>query len=225
MKRRYWILILCFIISGCSNIPFKKTEDIPLGQVEPAFVVSQFKKRIPVKINLLNSIVFEYNWQEFLGIGQIAADTKKETFMVVCLNPMGIKLFELSGDRQTTKRRFVMEMLAKKGDISKAVGADIRRIYFDLIPAPNAAAIKNKYELIFKESAGAGRLEYIFAGADYYLVEKKYFEDNQLVWDVSYYEYQLKNGKLYPMGIILKNFKHDYRLIVRLKEVQSDESD
>ncbi len=225
MKHRYLvgIWILCLIISGCSSIPFKKTVYMPLGQVDPAFVLKRFEAGIPEKINLLNSIVFEYNWQEFLGIGQIAINTEKETFMLVCLNPMGMKLFELSGDKDSTERRFVMEMLAKKGDLAEAVGVDIRRIYFDLVPLPDAEIIKNKYEIIFKQTSGNGRLEYVFAGVDGYLVKKKYYENKRPLWEVSYYEYQLKNGKLYPQGIILKNFKYDYRLIIRLKEIQLNE--
>ncbi len=66
---------------------------------------------------------------------------------------------------------------------------------------------------------GSGIVEYIFAGADGYLVEKNYYEKDILNWRVSYYEYRQKDGKIYPRGIILKNYKYRYSLTVRLKEI------
>ncbi len=224
MKRRYAICILSFIIFACSSVPFTKTVYTPLGQVEPVSVLSSYREKVPDEINLLNTIVFEYRWRKFSGIGQVTADMLEKTFAVVCINPMGVKLFEISGDKDTTNSRFVMEPLSKKGDIAKAVGEDIRRIYFDLIPQSNAESIKSKYKLIFKQAHNAGIIEYVFAGVDGYLIEKKYYEDGDPVWGVSYYEYRIKGGKLYPGGIILNNFKYNYRLIVRLKEVQDNES-
>ncbi|MFA4830297.1 MAG: hypothetical protein WC594_13885, partial [Thermodesulfovibrionales bacterium] len=63
--------------------------------------------------------------------------------------------------------------------------------------------------------------EYVFAGADGNMVEKNYYEDNTLIWRVSFYEYRQKDGKIYPGGIILNNYKYGYSLTVRLKEIQA----
>jgi len=64
-------------------------------------------------------------------------------------------------------------------------------------------------------------LEYVFAGVQQNLIEKRYYHDDQLLWTVSYYEYQRKEGKLYPGGIVLKHHQYHYQLIVRLKEIRS----
>jgi outer membrane biogenesis lipoprotein LolB len=64
-------------------------------------------------------------------------------------------------------------------------------------------------------------MEYIFAGAGGNLVEKNYYEDSALNWGISYYEYQEQDGRIYPRGIILKNYKYSYSLTVRLKEVRT----
>ncbi len=40
-----------------------------------------------------------------------------------------------------------------------------------------------------------------------------------MIWKVRYYEYRHEGGKEYPMGIVLDNFQHGYRLIVKVKEI------
>ncbi len=106
------------------------------------------------------------------------------------------------------------------------VGEDIRRIYFDLLPPPgdpvqpDAQVTKRRYEVVFRQ----GELEYVFAGTGGYLVQKSCYNGFRLLWRVSYYEYQEKDGKIYPRGIILDNRKYGYRLIADLKEIQDHES-
>ena len=60
----------------------------------------------------------------------------------------------------------------------------------------------------------------MFAGEPTDLRTKTYYEDNRVVWRVSYYDYLLKDGKQFPLGIILQNYRHGYRLIVRQKEIR-----
>ncbi|MFA6054224.1 MAG: hypothetical protein WC769_02495, partial [Thermodesulfovibrionales bacterium] len=115
---------------------------------------------------------------------------------------------------------FALDEFTKKGDFSAIVGEDIKRIYFDQIPSSEAAIVKEKYRIIFRQPSGAGIMEYIFAGPDVNLTEKSYYEDDALVWRVSYYEYQSDERKLYPRGIILKNYKYGYGFMVKLKEIQ-----
>lgn len=224
MKRRRTeaVCLLFIIILGCSKIPFKRAACTSLEHLNPASVLEKHRRGIPEKINALNTIVFQYNWRKIMGIGQIALDIPKKTFSLVCINPMGLKLFEISGDKDKTDSKYIVEMLkekAKKGNIARAVGDDVRRMYFNLVPSPTAEIIKKKYEIIFTDPFGAGHIEYVFAGADTYLVHKKYYENNRLLWKVSYYEYQVKNEKLYPGGIIIDNYQYDYRLTVRLKKI------
>ena len=121
------------------------------------------------------------------------------------MNPVGIKLFELTGNRQEVKCSFVLKELLQRGDLPRAVGEDIRRIYFDLLPSPEAKIEKEKYRIIFSQPSGAGLIKYIFAGSNHWLIEKHYFEKKQNLWSVYYYNYILDKGRLYPAGLILKN--------------------
>lgn len=213
------IFIFLICLTACGGIPFQKTTSEPLDSVEPRALVEKFKSNSPENFRLINTIVFEYNWNKLSAIGYIDVDTIKQTFTVVCINHVGIKLFELSGDRNRIETHFVLGQFSEKGNFANAVGEDIRRIYFDLIPSSEAKVKKKKYQVRFIEPSAAGVVEYVFAGAEGYLVEKGYYEEDMLSWKVSYYEYQQKDGIIYPAGIILKNYKYGYTLTIKLKEI------
>lgn len=221
MKQLPALLIVLVCLHGCSVIPFQKTPYVPMDSVDPQVLVQDFRSKSPESFQIMNTIVFEYNWNKFSGIGYIYVDTAEKEFRVVCMNPMGVKLFELSGDKDGIVQHFVLEQFSKKGNFAATVGEDIRRIYFDLVPSSGAQVKKKKKEIVFSEPAGAGTMEYIYAGAGGYLVEKNYYEDSALNWGIAYYEYQEQDGRIYPRGIILNNYKYSYSLTVRLKEVRT----
>ncbi|MEW6599914.1 MAG: hypothetical protein AB1499_03000 [Nitrospirota bacterium] len=216
-----FLFISALLLYGCSSVPFEKTVYVPLDAEDPWRIVERFNDESPASFQLINTIVFEYNWNKFSAIGYIYVDTGEKAFRVVCMNPMGVKLFELSGDKSGIVPHFVLQQFSEKGNFSGTVGEDIKRIYFDLAPSRAAHVKKKKYEIIFSEPAGAGTMEYVYAGAGGRLIEKKYYEGNALNWKISYYEYQLQNGRIYPRGIILSNYRYGYSLTVRLKEVQA----
>lgn len=219
MRNLQAILIFLICLTGCSSIPFQKTTYVPLDRVEPWSLVERFKNNSPENFRQINTIVFEFNWNKMSAIGYIDVNTKKQTFTVVGINHLGIKLFELSGDRNRIETYFLIEQFSEKGNFTDAVGEDIRRIYFDLIPSSEAKVKKKRHRIKFSEPFDVGVIEYTFAGTGGYLIEKDYYEEGILNWTVSYYEYQQKCEKVYPSGIILKNYKYGYTLTIRLKEV------
>jgi outer membrane biogenesis lipoprotein LolB len=216
------LLIWVVLAAGCAHIPFQETRRISVESDDPKSVVAQFKANSPDNFQLLNSVVFEYSWQSFMGIGYVDVNRQNSTFKLVCLNPLGVQLFELSGDRDTIVPHHVMPALTEfGGDLPTAVGTDIRRIYFDLVPSDKARIAKSTYEIKFSEPYGAGVMEYEFAGEERELVGKSYYENDDIIWRISYYEYREQNGKHFPQGIIMKNYKYGYQLTVRQKELYS----
>ena len=219
MKRLVFVLLMLFLMIGCESIPFKKALDEPYYSANPAMLRERFQASIPERLRLLNTIVFEYNWKTFSGIGFVEVDAAERTCSLVCINQMGMKLFELSIDKDSINTLFALPEFTAKGNFGKMVGEDIKRIYFDLVPSGEAEVDKKKFSVAFRQREGAGTAEYVFSGPDRYLTEKTYYENGSPVWRVSFYEYLNKNGKIYPGGTILKNYLYGYRLIVRLKEV------
>ncbi len=220
MKMPSCLIILLFLF-GCSVVPFQETARVPLAQESPQSFVERFRTGIPDSFQLLNTVVFEYNWRKFSGIGYVDINRRDKIFKVVCLNPLGVKLFELSGDQNSVTNLYTIAAFTRYGDIAAVVGNDIRRIYFDLLPSPEARIWKRKYSISFRQPSGPGTLEYVFAGAEGDLIEKNYYHDAGIVWRVSYYEYREQNGMRFPRGILFLNYQYHYRLTVRQKEFRS----
>ena len=221
MKRVVILILGVLLAAGCASVPFQETRHVSFESVDPKSVVEQFKVNTPGNFQLLNSVVFEYSWQTFMGIGYIDINRQNGMFKVVCLNPLGVQLFELSGDGNTIVTHNVMPALMEYGDLPTAVGTDIRRIYLDLVPSDSACILKSKYKINFSQHYGSGVMEYEFAGEGRELVEKVYYENDEIIWRISYYEYREQNGKHYPQGIIMINYKYGYKLTVRQKELYS----
>ena len=213
------MLLLFGVLSGCGGpVPFAPAPDMQVP-VDPAALVSRFQEHVPDRFHLLSSIVFEYNWFTVAGIGYLDLNTRDGSYKVSCMNHLGVKLFEFSGDRSGLQSQYVIEPLAKQGNIVVAVSEDIKRIYLDLTPAPDARFIERKHSALFRQRAGDGALEYEFSGEGMRLAGKTYREDHRAVWRVSYSEYREKDGKFYPMAVVFKNYRFGYRLTVRQKEI------
>jgi hypothetical protein len=219
MIRSILLLILALLFAGCADVPFKAPQDVSYEFLDPKTMVEQFAARTPENFQILNSVVFEFSWKSFMGIGYIDISRQNSLFSVVCLNPLGVQLFELSGDRDSVRTHSALPALLEYGDLPAAVGGDIRRIYYDLLPSSDALIFKKKNSIAFLQPSGKGRMEYIFKGSDKVLVEKNYYENNEIAWGISYYEYLEQDGKYLPQGIIFVNYKHGYQLTVRRKEL------
>lgn len=214
-------LLLALLVAGCAApSPFRETPAVPLGQLEPARVRDDFRALLPERFQLLNSVVFEFAGQSFAAIGYLEIDRGDDSFRVTCLNPLGVRLFELSGRDGAIQAGSVLPPLMRYGDLPAVVGSDIARIFLDLIPASDAQVWRTKRTLSFWQPAGAGRMQYLFAGPRHDLLEKNYYEDARIQWGVSYYDYVDLKGKRHPRGIVLTNHERGYRLTVRQKEVQ-----
>jgi outer membrane biogenesis lipoprotein LolB len=218
MKRS--LVVIMMLVAGCATVPFHEAALVPLQSADPQVVVERFRSGNPESFQLLNTIVFEYTWFTFGGIGCLEVNAKDRFYKVALMNHMGVKLFEVSGNRDGVLSQSAIGPLADKGDIARAVGDDIMRVYFDLVPSAEARVAHKKNRLVFRQPSDAGALEYVFAGEPTVLRTKTYYEDNRAVWRVSYYDYLIKNEKHFPAGIILQNYRHGYRLIVRQKEIR-----
>jgi hypothetical protein len=207
---------------GCGTVPFQEVELVALGEVDPEAVREEFAEALPVEFLVVNSVTFHFKGRAFSAIGYTNVDALKKTFTVVGLHPAGgLKLFEVSGNSSDAECGFALEEFSRWGGFAEAVAEDTRRMYFDRIPAPDAKVSKEKYRILFRQPAAEGELEYVFAGADGALVDKRYYEKGSRIWNASYYEYRRENGRLYPTGIILDDHRRGYRLVVRLREIRS----
>jgi outer membrane biogenesis lipoprotein LolB len=206
---------------GCSSVPFQKTRYVPQDQAELLRAVEQYDLRLPEYIQLLNTMVIEYQWKKLSCLGVIELKMREHTYAVACLSPLGVKLFEVSGNRDGVTDSYVLADVIRDDALIQTIGEDMKRIYFDLVPSSGASTIVKKDRAIIRRGADAGIMKYEFGGEDISLVNKSYYENNVLKWKVSYYEYQEKDGQLHPGGIVLNNYVQGYRLTLTLKEIMN----
>ncbi len=220
--QRVFVFIVALCMVGCRPPPFPEVERVPLAGVDPEGLRARFASALPGRFQVVNSVSFHYFGQAFSALGFTDVDSKKKTFTIVGLHPVGgVKLFELVGDADDVEVAFIREEFTRRGDFAGVVAADTRRMYFDRVPAPSAEISRGKQRIVFRQAVGEGELEYVFAGAKGVLVQKRYYEGDVKIWTVSYYEYRYQDGKLYPAGIVLEHHEHGYSLVVRLKEILS----
>lgn len=212
--------LFLLVFAGCSTVPFHEENQIPLGTTDTRDIVQRFGESVPDDFHLVSSIVFDYGLLAVSGIGYVDISTVTGRYKVLCMNQLGVKLFEFQGDRNGLISQYAIEPLARQGKISEAVAEDIKRVYLDLVPPADAGVTKKKNSVIFRQRYDGGVLEHEFAGGVPLLIKKTYREDHRRVWDVSYYEYRQKNGKLYPMAVTFSNYRYGYRLIVKHKEIR-----
>lgn len=221
MRKALLSIMLFLFIAGCRTVPFQDTEYVPMEPGDPWSIVEHSKARTPDNFQLLTTVVFEYNSRAFSGIGTVKINRPDRIFRAAAMSPMGVKLFEFSGDQNSVTTHYVIADLSRYGDFAVAVGDDIRRIYIDLFPDPQAEVRRSRNKLIFRQSSGPGYVEYVFAGAGRDLVEKNYYDDDGIVWRASYYEYRDQDGMRWPKGIVFVHYLHGYRLIIRQKELHT----
>ena len=219
---RLLVAMLLCLLAGCAGLPCHRGEQLPMAGQAPAEVAARSVAATPEKFSGFNSIVFEFAGQKFLGIGFIEIDRKERSFRVICLNPMGVKLFDLSGNDRGTTMNFAIEPLAKAGDIATAVANDIRRIYFDLAPRDNATPRAGQERLVFGGGVPGGYQEHIFNGRGD-LAEKRRYDDQLIAWQVFYQDYRESGGKRTPATIVITDYKSGYQLTIREKEQPVDD--
>jgi hypothetical protein len=221
LKRMIITGIALLLLAGCGTIPFQKPIEISMENAEPGNVKETFSLMLPDRFQIVSTIAFDYKGHSISFIGYSEIDAKEKTFIVAGLNQVGIKLFEIKGNHDKTELSFAIEEFTKKGNFAEAVAGDIRKIYFDRLPAESSKIYKKKNRIIFVQNEPDGIIEFVFAGPGNLLIEKRFIAADQEVWRVNYYEYRTENGKLHPAGIILENIKFGYKLTMRLKEIRS----
>ncbi len=211
-------LLSAAVLSGCAG-QFTAVKYVPLTGQEPARVKRDFAATAPARFELASSIVFNYNFFRIAGLGYTRADVEARTFAVTGLNPAGLKLFDIQGHGDNISGNFAFKAMARGADAVKAIGRDISFIYWDCLPVDAAQVRREKYKMIFSAPFGQGQLVHVLAASPPSLVEKRYYENKRLIWQIFYYNYEDHGGKRYPMAVVLKNYRYRYKLTVRVKEI------
>ena len=144
MKATAWLLALaCAGLAGCATAPFPAPEPFAVKGVAPEDIPARFEARLAPRFEQVNAVVFRFWGRELASMGMVSVDVPERSFAVVCLTPIGVKLFEVVCERGRIDGRVALPELEKRGaELAQAAGADLARAYFD--PSPPAGTPHRK---------------------------------------------------------------------------------
>jgi len=224
MKNALLACVLIFHVCGCTTIAFEKPAAADMKGVLPDDLLERFGERLFPRFTLLNSLVFQFGFSNRISaLGYISVDREKGTFHVVCMSPVGVKLFEVSGDETSIAKQFAIGDFGRNPYFIRAVAEDIRRVYFDLLPPENAPVYRGSHRMYFYSETGpAEETVYRFGSPEHVLLDKTRLRNQEGLWRVSYYDYRSTPEGLLPAGTVLENWEYGYRITIRLKDIRQE---
>ena len=214
-------LLCCVWGTGCATVPFPAPEPFSVADGAWEEIPARFEARLAPKYEQVNAVVFRFRMREMAALGYAAVDLPARSFSVVCLNPVGIKLFDVVCDHGRIEGHFVAPEIEKRGgDLAQAAGVDLQRAYFDWSPPAGTPHRIRNGRLVFSAEDETGRTEYRYAGPDGRLAEKVRMEKGRVQWIVEYRGFRQDENGWIPSGIVIHNRQYGYRLVVSAREME-----
>jgi hypothetical protein len=223
VKVRFVCLVLLATVAGCAKLPFE-AEPLPaLANPDPSAMRESFARALPNRFTSDDTIIISAPFHDNLAVLDVLrVDRVAGTFELVALNHLGIKLFDLSGDRTNVSVGYVLPPLMGEKGILISIGHDIGNMYLDQIPVEAAKTEIGSNKIVSSEKESDGTLVYEFGGGPSVLLEKHLDGWFRTKWRVRYFRYSAEFGGLYPRGIVMDNGRYHYRIIVKNRDVEID---
>jgi hypothetical protein len=219
MTTRWLAIFLLAFLAGCAAEPFTRAPLPPLKNPHPQAIRSALAETLPDRFTSDDSVIIQAPFRDDLAIlSVLRVNRPAGTFELVGLNQLGVKLFHLAGDPHGNTIRYAVPPLMKHKDLLLAIAEDIRRMFFNLVPAKGAQTDIDSTTIQFSEKTPQGKIVYNVGGAPPILLDKRLVGFFGTIWQVSYFEYNQTPTGLYPRGIVMDNSRYHYRIIVKNRD-------
>jgi hypothetical protein len=216
-------LLLMLLTGGCAVEPFIREPLPALKDPNPSAMRDSFSHTVSNHFDSDDTIIIEAPFNHDLEVlGVLRVERPAGTFELIGLNPLAVKFFDLSSDRQGPTIRYAITPLLAHREILLSIAQDIRRMYFDLTPTENAKAEVEPTMVRFTEKTPDGTLLYEFGGDPPVLLGKRLDGFFGTIWRVRYFQYASAGTSLYPRGIVMDNSRFHYRIIVKNRDRTKD---
>ena len=211
--------LLLFLLSACSTVPFAPTELTPVPSKTAAELSGSVWSSGSGSLLIRQSALFELKSLRFPMTGIMKLDRSAGSARLVGMNDMGVKFYDITVDRKTSRTNFVVPELAKYPAFAEAVAVSVRRIFLDPVPSPDdpLKLTRTSYQLTRK--SGDATVSFLFGGAQARLLEKS-CRGSSCSWRVRYYQYREEHDLPYPGGIVLEDDRAGYRLTLWIESVE-----
>jgi hypothetical protein len=135
----------------------------------PAAGVVKFADPFPARFTARQSVVMSYRphwwWPavSLTALGYVSVDRETGDFAVVCLSPLGVKLFEATRRGGVETVTMAWEAKGDTGEMGRAIGGDIAGLYFGIMPSEGAVRKQGRRQTTVVSERGGERTEWRFA--------------------------------------------------------------
>lgn len=216
---RVFVLILSLFLVSCRTA-------LPPEPADVARVQAAYNGVRPTAFEAKQSLVFGFRphwwWPtvRMTTLGYATVNPRTGDYAVVCLSPMGLKLFEVERKDGRTEARIAMPVKGDPDEVGRAMGRDISRLYFDLVPPPDAKVSRKRESLVFRSSTGEDWREYEFDILTTRLVRKTESRGGECS-TVTFGDYERFSCGVLPTTMELINQKSRYTLTLRTLDIRA----
>ncbi len=198
---------LLLFMASCRSLP-------PIAPFEAAGIPRAYEQALPVSFKAQQTLVFEFKphwwWPtiRMTALGYATVNRKTGDYAVVCLSPLGVKLFDVACSNGVTATRLMIPAGGDQAASGKAISDDIGNLYFNLVPPPTAVVKQKGNSLVFRGVCS----EHEFSISTGQLVRKEVWTDRS--------RSTLTFGDSFPGSMTLENHAYGYRLRIRTLKLE-----
>lgn len=195
----------------------------PVADGDERLAVARYDASLPVRFTARQTLLFEFRphwwWPpvRLVALGYATVDRAARDYGVVCLSPLGVKLFEVSCVAGQGRASVALPLPGKDRLIGKAIGNDIANLYFDLLPAPDAGMRRRGDTLLFLQERDGRRVEHEFSISKGRLLSKTVLDDSGCT-TITVGDGRRTGG--YPAVVKLRNHRYGYTITVQTRQLE-----
>ena len=213
------LVVLMLMMSACTTVPFVSTELIPTTPRSAAELSATLWNSGRGSLMIRQSALFEFEGARVPIAGIMKLDLAGKGARLIGMNDMGVKLYDISVDANSSRANFIIPDLASYPGFTEAVADSVRRIFLAPEPSPDDSVERTSTTYLLTRKRGDdGTIRFTLGGVDAQLLEKS-FQGAAESWQVRYYQYQRQQGLLFPGGILLEDKRAGYRLTLWIESV------
>jgi hypothetical protein len=180
-----------------------------------------YEAALPLQFESQQTLVFAFRphwwWPSIrmTALGYSTVNRPLREYTVVCLSPLGMKLFDVARSNGEFRANFSIPLPGNRKTAGQALDADISDLFFDLTPPAGAIMIRRGRQVVFEGPDGAHRVDYVFSADSGQLLSKTRFDGWRRVNTIIFSDPRTEGGRTYPATAVLRNHRQGYTLTLK----------
>ena len=215
MATKRWRLLplACVLLASCRTLS------------PPAMPAVSCVAPLPERFTARQSVVFEFRphwwWPtiRLTALGYASVNRPADAFTVVCLTPLGVKLFDVAHTNGQNRATVALPLPGDGEKAKQAIGDDIASLYLGLTPPPDAGSTRHGDRLTFRHERADQIAEWVYSASTSRLLSKTVTVDG-IRRTLTFGDYHGLGVTSYPTTLTLQNRRYGYRILVHIQDLQ-----